>query len=655
MLGELIVKKQKYNSSNKIYKKNINALRRRYPKIYQDIQKTSLENYIIEELMPQYLPNLFSKKHNNYYYNNQDPLKDVEGQLNALQLKNAQIAVFLGFGLGYEIMYYGQSLSYKLKTSHVLIIERDLEIFKAALMVNDFSNLILDEKVEFIVGAQNDEIFHLLLDYTKNKNRFIYIKAIKSVYHISSIQFNKDYYLHVLRELKEVVSYLLNYYGNAPHDSLLGIENMLDNLKEIIGNPGINLLYNKFKNKPAVIVSTGPSLNKNKHLLKELQEKALIICPDASLKVLLKMGVKPHLVTSLERTSGILKLIQGIESEDVQDVFFAACPVIERKVYESYPGPRIIVYRNFDHFKWLEIDRGMLDIKMSSGNMAFKLAQALGCNPIILIGQDLAFGIGGETHAGGSIHDGNSEIKQRLVNRGTLKVKGNYEEEVLTSKVWYNFLKGYEEDIASYQGLCINSTEGGAYIAGTELMSFQEAIEKYIQEPFDPLERIKLSLSNFTEEQSDKDYIRILKKTEKAIEELEEMVESCIQGQELVSKYKECLKECLTNQEELDGIKSSLPTIEREVLQYKKLLSEGKESFQLLVMHYIQSYIVNFEIKMKGIPDECENDSIALILIILSHEEYYKKVGGLIKILLDALIKAEGEITTFSKGVSQDV
>jgi hypothetical protein len=132
---------------------------------------------------------------------------------------------------------------------------------------------------------------------------------------------------------------------------------MLRNINTIINNPGVNLLKDKFKGKPGVVVATGPSLNKNKHLLKGLEDKALLISCDATLKILLAMGVKPHLVTSLEREMAVVQLFEGIQKEQVEDVYLAACPVVYPEVYQTYPGPNIVIYRRFDHFKWLQLER----------------------------------------------------------------------------------------------------------------------------------------------------------------------------------------------------------------------------------------------------------------------------------------------------------
>jgi len=48
------------------------------------------------------------------------------------------------------------------------------------------------------------------------------------------------------------------------------------------------------------IVSAGPSLRKNMHLLREAKDKAIIIATQTMLRPLIDMGIEPHYVTSLD-------------------------------------------------------------------------------------------------------------------------------------------------------------------------------------------------------------------------------------------------------------------------------------------------------------------------------------------------------------------
>ncbi len=51
------------------------------------------------------------------------------------------------------------------------------------------------------------------------------------------------------------------------------------------------------------------------------------------------------------------RLFDDIEAEDVKDVYLAATPVIHPETYANYPGERIITYRDFATFKWINIEK----------------------------------------------------------------------------------------------------------------------------------------------------------------------------------------------------------------------------------------------------------------------------------------------------------
>lgn len=635
----------KFNSEQVIYQRNMQALQMRYPDIARQVAEATVTNCRIVPSSSG-APNLYMTAENVYYYDQADPLRDTEEQLEALKLKNTRLAVFLGLGLGYQVLLFVKNMAKEQNTSHSLIIEKDMEIFKVALKSINLVPLLEDEKITFMIALPVERLYVEIRNYLREKSRFMFLKAMKPVYHLSALKLHKEYYLNALKQLRESGAHQVLHFGNDPKDSLIGVENMLNNLNEIISNPGINLLFDKFKKKPAVIVSTGPSLNKNKHLLKGLEKKALLIAPDASLKIMLAMGVKPHMVVALERTMGIYKMFDGLKEEDVNNVYLAACPVIDKRLYEAYPGPRIIVYRNFDHFKWLGIDKGILDIQLSAGNMAFKIAAALGCDPIILIGQDLAFAPDGNTHASGMVL---GEKRDVIYERGVREVMGNDGKPILTSNVWYPFLKAYELDLANYQGTCINSTEGGAYIRGTTLMTFQEAIDKHLQEEYNPGEIIKRFLGSFTVDEAGRDLVKVLDLIKKTSSDLEEMISLCEKGLERHKQYEEALTNYLANPGQYPLQKAALTGIHREVIAPKKEIVSFYQTFQLFFMHIFQSINIKFEMEMIAVPDKHEDSLLALAELILRQAEWYQVCKDLLGVCLQSLSKSRSTLEDMTK------
>lgn len=632
---------------NVIFEKNIKALREYYPDLSEQIINIKESgNYKIVRTGKENICNLWIEDKKSFYYNFENPILDAEQQVEQLKLINTRVGLILGCGLGYELEVFKNKVAIQQNTVGIIIVEKELEIFKLAMEVTDLTEYINKAKIKFIVGLDINKLFLEIQYYFQKYHDILWlIKTMKTIYHLSSITIDKEYYLQTIREIKNAATYMLNSYGNDPEDSLIGVNNMLLNLNEIIKNPGINLLYNKFKGKPAVVVSTGPSLNKNKHLLKGLEDKAVIIAADSALKILNEIDVKPHFVTMLERGEIMSKLIEGFSYEQVRDTYFAACPVIDPKSYEVYPGPRIIVYRNFAHFKWIELERGMLEIKQSAGNMSFKIAQALGCDPIILIGQDLSYSREGHTHAKGMVlgHERNEEKAN-----GIIEIMGNDGEMINTHKKWLEFLKSYEVDVSQYEGTCINSTEGGAYINGTKVMPFKEAIDKFIKEDFYPLDIIRkdtfMNVANVEEEIER--VFNIIDNTEIF---LENMLISCRKGMDFIDKTKFELENYLEDNKTLtENEIERIDIIEKEVMDIKKEINQDSKNFQLFFMHIAQSYILKFEMEMVSIPDFYDNISLAKVRILLEQRRFFNVIRGIAEKCIEMLENGKNTIKPYN-------
>ncbi len=634
------------NSVQTIHERNMQALREFYPELAQRIESSRPGNRFEWVLAGQRKElNIKDKQTGLLYYAADDPVADVHEQIQVLKLKNVRLAIFLGMGLGIELLYFLQFYALQQKTDYVLVIEKELDIFRLALQKVDLVKVISNPWIKLMVGLEEENFYTQMQDYLKEGNRYLLLKAVKPIYHISALRLNKDYYLLAMQKFREASAYIMNYYGNDPYDSLVGIENMLDNLKVILENPGINLLFNKFEGRPGIVVASGPSLNKNKHLLEGLQDKAVIIAVDSALRILADMEYKPHLVTSLERVPRTAELLSGFSPEQLEDVFLSACPVIPKEAYEGYLGPKVIVYRNFDHFRWLEIDKGIVDVKMSAGNMAFKLAEVLGCDPIILIGQDLAFSREGDTHARG-VHGNTEGIDQTIFTDGgrIFEVMGNDGLPIRSNEGWQMFLKAYEVDVAGYKGTCINCTEGGAYIQGTQLMPFQEAIDQFIGEEFYPRERIKEALSVFNAQEAGEDVERVIALIDTTIADLNKIISDCKKGIAAGELYQEELRRCLHDAEGLKNLSKPLMEMAQEIVVYKGQFSQMHNTFQLFFAHVFQSYTIQFEIEMSSLADKYDYQEQATAEMLLRHKEWYAVMADIAGICIGSLQNSQTKL-----------
>lgn len=472
-----------------VFEKNMAALNEHYPKLAERVTALGpiFSPNVIRSNANSAFPNIMMENHGEkiLYYNADDPLGYCEKYIEALDLRYAPALIFMGFGLGYQVITALNNLSEKLNIQDVIIVEEDIILFKTALRFLDFSQVIRHPNIAFFIGQQPRELClslqrHLAMATNISSN----LKSIKMVIMPAVNLLAGSYYRSAVDALRSSIQFLLQGMGNDPYDSLLGIEHTLANLQPMLEDPGIISFKDLFKDKPAIVVAAGPSLNKNIDLLKEASTKALLICVDAALKPLLNAGIRPHLVTTTERTEGTIDFYANLSG--LEEIFFIFFTVLHPNVYRIYKGPKIIASRYQVFSDWLSLDPGSLSGGPVVGNYAFIIATILGCNPILMVGQDLSFKPSGATHVKGMVF-GTQEVYRDDMS----EVEGNYGDILMTNRTFAEAKAALEMEIEGFNGLCVNATEGGAKINGTLFLDLKTSLKRYCPDTFDSLSLLK--------------------------------------------------------------------------------------------------------------------------------------------------------------------
>jgi len=592
------------------FENNWTAYQARYPESAQRMNGVTLpENYKMTKA-PGCLPNLTI---NNEDYYCGDMAKYFDSQWKGLNLDRARVALFLGFGLGYDVDYYMQRYSKLLGTHEIIVVEKNVETMCAAMNGVDITKIINHEHIHIFAGYTISELFIRFRDLFRESMEMLLMSPMTNALFVqSSYKKDAEYYKGAYNVYCEAAWNCLQTYGNDPWDSLIGVENMFDNIDVILENPGINMLYGKFDDCTAVIVAAGPSLAKSIDKLREIQHKVLIIACDASLKYLLENGIRPHIVASLEREHEVQQFFD--ELHDVDDIYMAVCPVLYRHVIDSYNGPKFIVYRNFDHFKWLNIDKGLLDIQLSSANMAYKIAEALGCRHILLVGQDLAFGEDGSSHA--------MNVPFSCEGEEQFDVPGNHGGKVRTTSFWHTINSAYQMDISKNKDtiMTINCTDGGAAIPGTYIKGLDEVAEIIPGYTGSVTDRLKCLLEH-KDISEDKNALKsLISKTES---ELMLILDMCNSGIDAVIAYRNAAEKTTD--------------LRDMAVSYRIKMQEYKDTWQLYLMHILQSYHIKSELEVvMETADEIE--------AISRMDKWYNEIGCLIYIALQAMVAAKGKL-----------
>lgn len=370
----------------------------------------------------------------------------------------------------------------KHKESIIIIIEPNMGFFEFTLKNKDLT-FLNDSKICIFADNEINNLQIFLHEITRNLNNLgLFKNAI-----VYFTYYYRNYDIHLMHSLMKKIKLNLRLLslniGNAALDSLQGLENNMNNLNYLMKSKNPAKLKNKLKNCPAVIVAAGPSLQKNMHYLKTYQGKIVIVAVDTILKKLVKEGIVPDFVCSVERLPEVYDYFYK-DQEFPKKTTLVGPLLLDTRIFENYPNEVIIPFRTEVHeYVWLQ---QMLEIKedvsmpvgLSCAHMAFGVAQHLGCSPIILIGQDLSYDAKtGSSHVDGTYYDENSISIQE--NSTDELIDGYYGEKVKSTKVWMSFKKWFEVKITEKNLNVINATEGGAKIFNTIQMPLKETLEKY--------------------------------------------------------------------------------------------------------------------------------------------------------------------------------
>jgi hypothetical protein len=137
------------------------VLEKRYPDIADRVRKVKHELFELVMSEDGKHFNIHSQEGNFYYYDHKDPIGGIRKEFDELSLKNVKIGVFLGFGLGYELMDYMNTFQEKQQSQFFFIFEKNVLFFKFALMVNDLTQAIQNSRVYFFVGEDEGDLLSI--------------------------------------------------------------------------------------------------------------------------------------------------------------------------------------------------------------------------------------------------------------------------------------------------------------------------------------------------------------------------------------------------------------------------------------------------------------------------------------------------------------
>lgn len=404
------------------------------------------------------------------------------------------------------------------EASKILLYEPDEASFLYCCCINDVADIIKMDSLCLIVY---DEIKTDLLYETLQKEI-----SLLNYDHMGSLvapgyeSFYNEIYNSMLKTVKSIATDTSNDVANILRFKEDTCRNELFSLSQISDNYLVEDFIHNIPTRevPLIIVAAGPSLKKNAAALEYAKGKSLIIAVSHAAKKLDDEGIIPDFIAVSDPHPGA-DFMQHDQGRKNRLIVSSAA---NRKNQADYNGK--LFYHSFskETFPYDFVQR--MGDEISTGSVAtdiFKIFLDAGFTKFILVGQDLAYGENGETHATGNT----SEQPQN----NEIWVKGISGREIRTRQDWLGFKTYYEEQILSHPEITvIDATEGGAYIEGSECMSLIQAIKKFCISEYDFTDccrSLPHAISNEEEEYIKKDLLNCTDKIDLFREKSEKAVE----------------------------------------------------------------------------------------------------------------------------------
>ncbi len=439
---------------------------------------------------------------NTHLHNRQNPLAEAKEIFS--RATNTPVSIHLIYGLGLGYLFQVASAN---SAGTVILYEPDLNILKVAFSLVDFSNDILKNNVFITDNIAKAGEYIYQKSNVKNTPLMLTTAAYRDM---DSKKFNE-----MVEELQRMVgSYSLDLKYTQQKFYPIA-RTMIQNIPNLIKEPPLSSIKDFYKGQTAVVVSAGPTLDRNIETIKKYRNNIVLIVVGTAMKTIAKHGITPDFLCIIE-TYDSSKQLEGLDLSQVNFVTEPYSNINLRKFKFKQIYSHISDNMPVNSF-WSRIINEKTDEYLSKGTVSYtalNIARILGCSKIVMVGQDLAY-IEGQCYSKDSAYkdlecrfnkennkweitakdfdnfveslsnypDEETRIKAaktrlKNLNNSLYYVKSIKGEQIPTESVYAAFIKPLSEFAQKFNDReFINTSLVGAQIDGYENMPLEEALK----------------------------------------------------------------------------------------------------------------------------------------------------------------------------------
>lgn len=513
-----------------VYNQNIEALLKRFPEYRKQVKTEKADPNIQSE-------NVGEKQV--FYINTEagilllDSLYEMGPVLDLWRENISTSALytkFFIFGLGNGMMAR-KLLETTDVSNQVFVYEPDFGILQYIFQYVDMSDLFKNERFHLIVGnALSDSLGETLAKYLVYTD----IATFQCFVYPNYNYYKTEEYLLYVSAMEKTIMAINGTQAVIGRFNEAFFRNTFENIPYLCESKSFANLYTRIQEGlPAIVVASGPSLDKNVKDLLRAKNKALIVAADSSLRTLLNAGVIPDLCVSVDPK----KLTKHFSNDIANDIPIVCQLSSNCDILKTHRASKFFVNDLNQHVQNFFTEKEILFPVISSGgsvaNDAFAICQMLGFKTIIMVGQDLAY-TNNKTHSAMSVR-GEWNIDVSTLENNTM-TEDIYGQPILSSHEFTLYRDWIEEQIETHPDLlAVDATEGGAKIKGSEIMTLSEAIDKYCNKAYD-YEKAISETDRFMSEEVASEFIEYIKNIPDELEACKKQVK------EGINLYEQMLK-----------------------------------------------------------------------------------------------------------------
>ena len=534
------------------------------------------------------------------------PKKEAEKWVKRFNFNNISVSVLM-FGIVNGV-FANEILENLELDAKLYLYEPDISLYIFCLDNFDMTNIIKDNRVYLYIDEIN--LNNFFMDLVGSINVAMLVSQIVVCYPKLDTVY-KDKLTVFSSSIKQMQLYLESISGTKKKKAHLCAENIIKNMHFIKKSNYLSELSGIIpEDVPAIIVSAGPSLDKNVDELKKASGKAFILATDTAVKTLIAHSIDFDAIVTIDAT----KSPKHLECEQcfkypVFTSIYANNINLEknysRKIWVNATGFLSVLYNRFN------LKYNLYETGGSVSTAAFTIARVMGAKRIVLIGQDLAFD--GEYSHAGNVADHMFDERN-----GVVYVEGIYGDLVKTRGDWIVFRDWFSKEAKRLVNdiEVIDASEAGAKIAETKIMRLSEVIGQYCNTEFD-FKRILFETNctfNGEKEDAIKKYLSHLNREMESIK---------IYAERGVLAIEKIIAAINTN---------NLGLEENEVKEVKKSISfiEHQPVYSI-IDYYIASDITDSVNRVNHLEDD--------------EYENYMNIYGTSKIILESILMAVEDLT----------